>query len=471
MKLADPKPDETERLHRLEALASVTPSPNDEVDGDTTPLIRPGSLAEHGKSSEETLAREWVHIHRLDWRYDHEINRWFHWDGVRWRQDKTKLALELMRRHIRDASETEKRLLGKASFAKGMELFAQIDQRAAVEHDSWDADPWLLQTPAGIVDLRTGEQRPPDRSALLTRCTSIAPAKGEPKRWLQFMQEVTSGDGELAAFLQLMLGYCLTGSTREHAMFQLIGDGGNGKSVLLNTVSRIAGDYAITAGMDTFTASKGDRHPTDLARLDGARLVAASETTEGRAWDEARIKQLTGGDRIAARYMRQDFFEFTPRFKLLIVANHAPVLHNVDQAMRRRFNIIPFNHKPAKPDPDLEEKLALEHSQILTWMIEGARKWFNEGLSRPDTVANATDVYFTGQDILGQWLEEDCELVSGAMTLKRHAFESWTRFARENGHAPGTQNSLTRNLEKRGVFERRTSMGRFYAGLKARMTQ
>ena len=259
--------------------------------------------------------------------------------------DETRLALELMRRHIREASETEKRLLGKASFAKGMELFAQIDQRVAVVHDVWDPDPWLLQTPAGVVDLRTGAAREPDRAAMMTRSTSVAPATGEPARWLQFMREVTSGDEEVVSYLQRVLGYSLTGSTREHAMFQLIGDGGNGKSVLLNTASKIMGDYAVTAGMDTFVASRGDRHPTDLAKLDGARLVAASETTEGRAWDEARIKQLTGGDRIAARYMRQDFFEFTPRFKLLIVANHAPVLPARIERSRRPG-------KPATPDFD-----------------------------------------------------------------------------------------------------------------------
>lgn len=436
----------------------------DEI-GATIPLIRPGALAEHGKSSEETLAREWSGINFPDWRYDHGTSQWMHWNKTRWREDATRLALELMRRHIREASAGEKRLLGKASFAKGMELFAQIDQRVAVEHDIWDADDWLLQTPAGIVDLRTGAVRQPDRSAMLTRCTSIAPAKGEPKRWLQFMREVTSGDNELARYLQRVLGYSLTGSTREHAMWQLIGDGGNGKSVLEKTVTRIMGDYAVTASMDTFTASKGDRHPTDLARLDGARLVAASETTEGRAWDEARIKQLTGGDRIAARYMRQDFFEFTPRFKLLIIANHAPVLHNVDEAMRRRFNIIPFNHKPPEPDRDLEETLAAEHPQILAWLIDGARQWHETGLRRPETVNQATEHYFAGQDILGQWLDEHCEQRTGAMALKRKAFENWTDFARFNGHAPGTQNSFSRNLEKRGIHERRTTMGRFYNGL------
>ena len=155
---------------------------------------------------------------------------------------------------------------------------------------------------------------------------------------------------ELQRFLQQMAGYCLTGDISEHALFFVYGTGGNGKGVFLNTVAGILGDYAATAAMDTFTASQGDRHPTDLAMLRGARLVTAAETEEGRAWAESRIKQLTGGDPITARFMRQDFFTFQPAFKLVIVGNHKPVLRNVDEAARRRFNIIPFTRKPPKPD-------------------------------------------------------------------------------------------------------------------------
>src|SRR6266850_943776 len=138
--------------------------------------------------------------------------------------------------------------------------------------------------------------------------------------------------------------------------------------------------------METFTASLNDRHPTDLAMLRGARLVTASETEEGRAWAEARIKQLTGGDRIAARFMRQDFFQYSPEFKLLVIGNHKPTLHNVDDAARRRFNIVPFIFKPAKPDHKLEQKLLAEAPAILQWMIDGCLDWQNNGLIRPAVV-------------------------------------------------------------------------------------
>lgn len=437
---------------------------------DAEPLLRPGSLTGVDGPTEESLAREWVAINQGDWRFDHGLKRWFRWNGTRWIRDDANLARHLIGEHLRIASTSDKKASGiaRSSTAKGVDFFAQSNPRVAVAHSLWDPDPFLLGTPQGTVDLKTGCLTPPTQEQYITRSTTVAPVAGKPKRWLQFIAEVTNGDVEFARFLQTILGYSLTGSTREHALFFAEGAGGNGKSVLLNTATRILGDYATTAAMDTFTASKGDRHPTDLARLDGARLVAASETTEGRAWDESRIKQLTGGDTIAARYMRADFFEFVPRFKLLVVGNHAPVLHNVDEAMRRRFNVLPFHYKPPNPDRELEDKLAAEHPQILHWMIEGCLDWLANGLIRPKVVADATEGYFSGQDLLGQWLEERCEQQRGKLLLKRNAFDDWSGYARANGEQIGTQNAFTRKLERRGIIEKRTAMGRYYSGIDLR---
>lgn len=436
------------------------------------PLIRPGSLSGGEAPTEESLAREWVAIHGNAWRFDYGIEQWFHWDGIRWRRDDAKVVRHLVGEHLRAAAQSvsghRAASIPRAGVAKGVEYFAQRNPDIAIAHDTWDAEPFYLGTPGGTVDLKTGKLVASDPGLFITRTTSVAPRPGAPKRWLKFIEEVTNGDADFARYLQTILGYCLTGSTREHALFFAEGAGGNGKSVLLNTATRILADYATTAAMDTFTASKGDRHPTDLARLDGARLVAASETTEGRAWDESRIKQLSGGDRIAARYMRADFFEFTPRFKLLVVGNHAPVLHNVDEAMRRRFNVLPFHYTPPKPDRELEEKLAAEHPQILHWMIEGCLLWQSEGLKRPLVVTEATEGYFSGQDLLGQWLEDRCIQGPGKLYLKKSAFADWSHYARENGEQPGTQNNFSRRLQKRGIAEKRTAMGRFYSGIDVR---
>jgi putative DNA primase/helicase len=251
-----------------------------------------------------------------------------------------------------------------------------------------------------------------------------------------------------------MAGYCLTGDIREHALFFIYGPGGNGKGVFLNTIVKVLGDYATTAAMDTFTASHSDKHPTDLAKLKGARLVTASETEEGRAWAESRIKQLTGGDRISARFMRQDFFEFDPTFKLVFVGNHKPVLRNVDDAARRRFNIIPFIHKPDQRDLQLETKLEAEWSAILRWMIDGCLDWQKNGLIRPGSVSAATDEYFKSQDMFGQWLEECCELHPGN-DLRRETgadlFASWVAFLESHGEKPDTNKGLGDKLSQRDV--------------------
>jgi putative DNA primase/helicase len=211
--------------------------------------------------------------------------------------------------------------------------------------------------------------------------------------------------------------------------------------------------------MDTFAASNSDRHPTDLARLDGPRLVTASETEEGRRWAESRIKQLTGGDPIAARFMRQDFFEFRPVFKLLIAGNFQPQLQNVDEAMRRRFHMIPFTHTPAQPDLRLEEKLTAELPQILAWMIEGARLWARDGLDRPVAVVNASDRYFDEQDLFGHWLTEKCIVRPAATGRSGDLFSSWRAFARLNGEETGSQMTMAETLRKRGFQPVRLSGG------------
>ena len=168
-----------------------------------------------------------------------------------------------------------------------------------------------------------------------------------------------------------MAGYALTGVTHEHALFFACGTGGNGKSTFLNAIASCVGDYHRAAPIETFTESNNDRHPTDLAGLRGARMVTAIETEEGRHWAESRIKTLTGGDKIAARFMRQDFFEYTPQFKLLIAGNHKPSLRSVDEAIRRRLHLIPFvvTIPPAERDAELPDKLESERPGILAWMI------------------------------------------------------------------------------------------------------
>lgn len=310
--------------------------------------------------------------------------------------------------------------------------------------------------------LKRGVANPSD---LITKQASVAPEVGDPVVWLRFLAEAVNNDNEVIRFLRQWAGYCLTGETREHALAFVYGPGGNGKSVFLNTLVSILGDYAVTAAMETFTASRNDRHSTELAMLRGARLVTASETEEGRQWAEAKVKQMTGGDMITARFMRQDNFTFRPQFKLTIAGNHAPALNTVDDAMRRRLNVIPFVTKPAIPDPTLEKKMEAEHGQILSWAIAGCLDWQENGLVRPEAVKFATDDYFDNQDLFGQWLEERCIRAVSKWELPTRLYTNWSEFARAAGDGPGSMVTFSDRLKSRGFAKGKSGGLRVYRGL------
>ena len=249
----------------------------------------------------------------------------------------------------------------------------------------------------------------------------------------------------------------LTGRTDEQILAFAHGPGANGKIVFMNTVAGVMGDYHRHAPIETFTASLVDRHPTELAALRGARLVTAVETEEGRRWAEAKIKSLTGGDRIAARFMRQDFFEYVPQFKLLIAGNHKPGLRSVDEAIRRRFNLIPFIVTiPAEErDPDLVEKLKAEWPGILAWMIEGCLDWQEGGLAAPEAVTAATAAYLEAEDALSAWIDETCERDPAAWSSSSDLYRSWKAWADRTGEHGGSQKRFSQAMSDRGIEAKR----------------
>ncbi len=436
--------------------------------------------------SEDALAQEFADCHLEDLRFVALWSQWLRYDtDGRWRNDERLFTFDIARKICRAASlrANEGKIRERLASAKtvaAVERMARSDQRLAAAFDQWDQDGWLLNTPAGTVNLKTGRMQRHRRKDYITKTAAVSPGGACPL-WSKFIKKITGHTGgknvetdksadELAGFIQRMLGYALTGSTAEQCLFFIYGRGANGKSVLLSTVSSIMADFHTTAPIEVFTASQGERHPTELAGLRGARLVTAIETEEGRRWAEAKIKSLTGGDKISARFMRQDFFEFVPVFKLIIAGNHKPSLKTVDEAIRRRFFLLPFTVTiPSEErDPDLPAKLKAEWPGILKWMIDGCLAWQREGLNPPAVVRDATAAYLESEDAIAAWIEDCCIREANHWANSSALFGSWSAWAGKAGEAIGSQKAFSEKLEARGLMPARKSSGRGFQGISVR---
>jgi putative DNA primase/helicase len=470
--------DEFEHKFR-EARARATPAPKDKPDPQRNghgaeqhqhrqPDLRPPAF------TDDALALSFADRYTNSLRYVAALGKWLVWDGAKWCFDETLIARDRARMVCREASvkcndPKVAKLIASAKTVRSVEHLAQADRRFAATVEQWDANPWLLNTPGGVVNLETGRIQGHQPNDYLTKITAVAPEKSCPiTNWQNFLRRVADGNTDLIAYLQRMAGYALTGSTQEHALFFLFGTGANGKSTFINTITEAAGDYHRTAPIETFTATNHDRHPTDLAGLRGARLVTATETEEGRRWAESKIKSLTGGDKISARFMRQDFFEYTPAFKLIIAGNHKPGLRSVDEAIRRRFNLLPFavTIPPQERDDTLPDKLHAELPGILAWMIEGTMQWLETGLEPPSIVTEATTAYLEAEDAIAAWIDDECSLDANTFTTTTILFASWSQWADASGEYVGSTKRFIAALETRGFTSARKNYGRGFIGLK-----
>ena len=386
--------------------------------------------------------------------------KWMQWDQTVWKTDTTLGVYDRVRQHVRVFAPKKQRVFFKANTVAAVEKLAKSDRRCAATADQWDADDHLLNTPGGVVDLSSGGLQAAHPKFYMSKSTAIGP-QGDAPRWREFLAEVTDGNVEYQEFLQRVIGYAASGFTHEHAMFFLYGQGGNGKGIFLNTIQAVMGDYATVASMETFTDSKNDRHPTDMAMLQGARMVFAQETESGRAWAESKIKSLTGGDPVTARFMRQDFFTYLPKFKLLISGNHMPKLKNVDEAMRRRLYLVPFicTFKGKDRDPHLAETLKHEYEGILQWIVDGAMAYEEKGLSPPLVVQEATSAYFESEDLFQQWLASCCDLDANAHGNPTQLFNSFKCYTEDMNEFTGTDREFRERLEKAG-FKSGNSRGK-----------
>lgn len=441
-----------------------------------------------------------MHGHRF--RYVHGRG-WVAWDGRRWacveRGEQMRAAkavvselyseaVALTARAARaintDGSSTEAsaragglasallvhaRKSSKASALDATLKLAQSEEPIAAARADFDCDPFLLNVANGTLDLRTGKLRPHRQSDMITKLAPVAYAPDAPaKRWEAFLARVLP-DPELLAWVRRFLGYALTGNVSEQALAFCYGTGANGKNVLLDTVSGVMGDYAITAAPDLLLSKHGEAHPTEIADLDGVRLALCSEIDEGRAWNEALIKRITGDRTMRARRMQRDFYEFPATHKLIVAANSKPKVRGTDNGIWRRMNLIPFDVKIPEGDriKDFDQVLLAEEAPgILGWLVRGCLAWQREGLGKAEAITKATSEYREQQDVIGQWIAEECVLAPGVFTPTARLYDFFRRWCERAGRQPWTRDAMRGGLEgRREIVERRTTAARGFDGI------
>ena len=375
--------------------------------------------------------------------YDHDDRRWFIWTGALWQRDPAGIAMERVKVFVESERErclrpADQATLGKLKFSRAVEELARTDPRIATHAALWDADGWVLGTPGGVVDLRTGAMRPGKPDDYISKQTLVAPAlPGTPApKWEAFLADATRGDDEMRLFLQRWAGYCLTGDVSEEVLAFLYGSGGNGKGVFTGAIAAIMHSYAVAMPIEAFTAGGRQNAEYYRAQMAGARLVTASETESGRQWAEAQIKELTGNEApVSARQPHGRVYTYRPQFKLQFVGNHAPSLKGRSPAMERRLRIVPFDNEPTSPNHDLKAELVAEYPAILRWMIDGCLDWQEGRLGTAAAIQAAGSDYFERQDVFGRWLEERCTLdPTGTMRIKPgKLFNDYRAWCHTNG--------------------------------------
>jgi len=455
-----------------------------ESDRDTAQTRRaslPEAYADVPQHGEDRLAQQVAAKHGSKIRFVEAWNKWFVWDGVIWSEAGPGRIVEefvrdvcwrasdqFVRKNVKNKAVAASLVSAKTMYA--VAKLAQSIHPVAASVNQWDADPWLLNTPAGVVDLRTGDMRLHRAEDYMTKVTTVAPG-GDCPKWKEHLRKISADDEALVAYKKRRAGYMLTGVTSEHVLFFNHGGGRNGKSAEANVYAGVMGSYATTAAITTFVATPNEQHPTDLANLRGARLVRCSEVDMGQRWAEAKIKLMTGGDEISARFMRQDFFSYTPQFKLNFLGNHKPSLRSFDEAMKARFHLIPYTVTiPANERiKDFDKTLLAEEGPgILAWMIEGCLEWTDKGLNPPPCVVEASERYMREQDARGDWFDECYENCPSEFATVSSLMTSWTNWATPAGEYVGKRKELLAWLEARGFEKSQTRDGVGFKGIRVK---
>lgn len=449
--------------------------------------------------------RRLAHKHGSEIRHCHPWKKWLIWDGRRWKVDDSG---DIMRRAKdvadclwNDAAEYAKEnlIVGDAlkplfAFAKAcasssrlqsMVQLAASEPGVPIHPDKLDKDPWLINCTNGTVDLRTGMLRPHAQS---DRITKLCPTHYNPDatcpEFDEFLKKIFNGNDSIIEYVQAIFGYCLTGSVREQVLPIFHGSGSNGKSTLISTLMDVIGpDYSMQAPTDLLMAKKTDSHPTEQASLFGMRLVASIETEDGRRLAESTVKQLTGSERIRARRMREDFWEFDPTHKILLATNHRPRIKGTDHAIWRRLALVPFDVRFWNPDkneagPDelmqdkqLPDRLKDEHPGILAWAVRGCLRWQREGLRAPEEVNAATNEYRGAEDLVGQFIEDRCMTGFPSYRVKaKSIYQAFRNWCESEGEYCPSQRVFGERLGASGEFERFRNNGYWWRGITMKET-
>lgn len=454
---------------------------------------RPGSPAPPGgrmtgeayTQTDDGNARRLVDTHEAAFGYVPERGLWLSWTGHRWRWDVGGDIVERAREIARGLlvfTKADAKFKKTSLSARGVNAMVQLarsDLRVRVHHSTLDARPYELNTPAGPINLRTGQPLDPDPAALHTRCTTVAPDYDTiPKRWLKFLADTFAGEEEVTNYVRRLLGMALVGTVHESILPFAWGAGANGKTTLFDVVMRILGigdnGYALAAPAELLLAKIHNDHPTEIARLSGARVVVCTEIEDGQRFAEAKVKLLTGKDVITGRFMRQDYFNFRPTHTLFLLGNNKPAVRTGGPAFWRRIRLIPFLHTvpEGERDPKLADKLVDEEAPaILAWLISGAVGYLHNGLVEPNSVRAATSSYEHDQDSLGRFIDECCVVGRSdrqdlriQMSELRAAYEKWCG---DEGDDPLGPKAFGQGLRNRfGVTDWRSHGRRFYCGIR-----
>ncbi len=427
-------------------------------------------------------ARRLVHVYGDRLRFVPAWRRWLIWDGKRWAPDATgqaaRWAKSIARRVTADALaiEEDKERNAAVNLARrgessagvsGALTLAGTETEVVVTPDGLDVDPFLLNCQNGTLDLRTGELRGHDPADLLTKITGAAydPDAGGAA-FAAFLAKVQP-DPEMRDYLSRLLGHALEGRVTSHVLPIFYGEGGNGKGTLVGAVLAALGDYGDAADPDLLTAKTFDAHPTSVADLYGLRLAVVHETDAGRRLAEGTVKRLTGGDRLKARRMREDFWSFDPSHTFIMLTNHKPIVGGKDEGIWRRLRLVPWGVVVPKEERDegLGSKLAVELDAILAWVVTGYRAWRDQGLDDPEPVTKATASYRDESDPLGRFLKEKCQTGPLFGVKSSQLYEAWSKWCAGEGEEAGTQTAFSTELTNRGFDKQEKSAGNFWKGL------